>query len=126
MVLKGSINTHGKHWKGSDIVAFNAYLWWMTGLKMKVLGSLSPSHQKSVLCSSMMICSSGNIKHVVELCSVFFFMLYRSIDWGAEPGGNCYNQTTLIDYPSYRGSDCRKDVMRVPTEVFSKTRFRSC
>lgn len=37
IVRKGSINKHGKHWKGVDIVVFNTYLWWMTGLKMKIL-----------------------------------------------------------------------------------------
>ena len=34
---KGSINTHGRHWKGADIVVFNTYLWWITGSKMKIL-----------------------------------------------------------------------------------------
>lgn len=37
IVRKGSINTHGKHWKGADIVVFNTYLWWMTGLQFKIL-----------------------------------------------------------------------------------------
>jgi GDSL/SGNH-like Acyl-Esterase family found in Pmr5 and Cas1p len=37
VVRNGSINTHGDHWKGRDIVVFNTYLWWMTGLKMKIL-----------------------------------------------------------------------------------------
>ena len=37
LVRKGSINKHGKHWKGVDIMVFNTYLWWMTGLKFKIL-----------------------------------------------------------------------------------------
>ena len=37
MVKKGSINKHGKNWKGVDILVFNTYLWWMTGRKMKFL-----------------------------------------------------------------------------------------
>ena len=37
IVRKGSINKHGKYWKGVDILVFNTYLWWMTGLKMKIL-----------------------------------------------------------------------------------------
>ena len=37
IVRKGSINKHGKNWKGADIIVFNTYLWWMTGLKMKIL-----------------------------------------------------------------------------------------
>ena len=37
VVRKGSINKHGRHWKNVDIIVFNTYLWWMTGLKMKIL-----------------------------------------------------------------------------------------
>ncbi|MFQ6664298.1 hypothetical protein Gotur_031461 [Gossypium turneri] len=37
MVKKGSINKHGKNWKGVDVLVFNTYLWWMTGRKMKFL-----------------------------------------------------------------------------------------
>lgn len=48
-------------------------------------------------------------------------MWYRSQDWGSEPGGNCYNQTTMIEDANYWGSDCRKSVMRVIDEVFTKS-----
>ena len=37
VVRKGSINKHGRHWKGVDIMVFNTYLWWMTGLDFKIL-----------------------------------------------------------------------------------------
>jgi hypothetical protein len=37
IVRKGSINKHGRNWKGVDILVFNTYLWWMTGLEMKIL-----------------------------------------------------------------------------------------
>ena len=37
IVRRGSINKHGKNWKGVDIMVFNTYLWWMTGLRMKIL-----------------------------------------------------------------------------------------
>lgn len=47
----------------------------------------------------------------------------RGIDWGGEPGKNCYNETTLIEDPNYWGSDCRKGVMRVIGEVFSRSKF---
>lgn len=40
IVRKGSINKHGRNWKGVDILVFNTYLWWMTGLKMKILYAL--------------------------------------------------------------------------------------
>ncbi|KAJ6303816.1 hypothetical protein OIU77_017653 [Salix suchowensis] len=37
IVRRGSINKHGKNWKGVDIIVFNTYLWWMTGLDIKIL-----------------------------------------------------------------------------------------
>lgn len=46
----------------------------------------------------------------------------RSIDWGGEPGGNCYNETKLISNSTYWGSDCRKSIMQVIDEVLSKTK----
>ncbi|PON83281.1 Autophagy-related protein [Trema orientale] len=47
----------------------------------------------------------------------------RSIDWGGEPGRNCYNETRMIEDPNYWGSDSRKSVMQVIGEVFSKSKF---
>ncbi|KAE8694833.1 Protein trichome birefringence-like 33 [Hibiscus syriacus] len=100
---KGSINKHGKHWKGVDILVFNTYLWWVSGQDMKILNmnrtstrvfftSMSPTHSKG--------------------------------DWGGEPGGNCYNQTTLIQDPNYWGTDSRKSIMKVVEEGFGKSEFR--
>ncbi|KAK8458004.1 hypothetical protein SEVIR_3G282800v4 [Setaria viridis] len=37
MVRRGSIGYHGRHWKGVDIVVFNTYLWWCTGLRFRIL-----------------------------------------------------------------------------------------
>nr|KJB74363.1 hypothetical protein B456_011G290400 [Gossypium raimondii] len=37
IVRKGSMNKHGRHWKGVDILVFNTYLWWVTGQDMKIL-----------------------------------------------------------------------------------------
>lgn len=47
----------------------------------------------------------------------------RSIDWGGEEGGNCYNQTTPIEDPNYWGSDSRKSIMEVIKEVFGKSKY---
>ncbi|CAK9173500.1 unnamed protein product [Ilex paraguariensis] len=46
----------------------------------------------------------------------------RSIDWGGNPNGNCYNQTTMIEDPTYWGSDTRKSIMQVIEEEFSKSK----
>ncbi|PON79114.1 Trichome birefringence-like family [Parasponia andersonii] len=49
--------------------------------------------------------------------------LPRSIDWGGEPGRNCYNETTMIEDPNYWGSDCRKSLMQVLGEELSDSNF---
>ena len=46
----------------------------------------------------------------------------RSIEWGGEAGGNCYNETTTIDDPTYWGSDSKKSIMQVIGEVFRKSK----
>lgn len=49
-------------------------------------------------------------------------LIYRSKDWGGKPGGNCFNEWTVIEDPNYWGSDCRKSVMEVIRDVFSETK----
>lgn len=46
----------------------------------------------------------------------------RSIEWGGEVGGNCYNETTPIDDPTYWGSDSQKSIMQVIGEEFRKSK----
>lgn len=41
----------------------------------------------------------------------------RSQDWGDAPGGNCYNETTMIEDRGYWGSDGRRSVMQVIREI---------
>ncbi|KAL0003432.1 hypothetical protein SO802_017213 [Lithocarpus litseifolius] len=136
IVRKGSINKHGRYWKGVDILVFNTYLWWMTGLKMKILlGSfddevkdiveLSTEDAYRMAMKSMLRWVRKNMDP--KKTRVFFASMSpshgKSIDWGGEPGLNCYNQTTLIEDPNYWGSDCRRSVMEVIGEVFSKSKF---
>ncbi|XAR65976.1 hypothetical protein NMG60_11012002 [Bertholletia excelsa] len=135
MVRKGSINKHGKHWKGADIIVFNTYLWWMTGLEFKISqGSLQDEVKDIVEVStedayrmamkSMLRWVKKNMNR--KKTRVFFTSMspshQKSIDWGGVPNGNCYNQTTMIEDPNYWGSDCRKSVMAVIGEVFGKTK----
>lgn len=135
IVRKGSINKHGKHWKGTDIMVFNTYLWWMTGLEMKVLKGSFDDEVRDVVELSTEDAYRMGLKSMLRWTKrnmdpkktrVFFVSMspshQKSIDWGGEPGGNCYNQTTIIEDPNYWGSDCRKSVMRVIGEVFSKTK----
>ncbi|XP_020237223.2 protein trichome birefringence-like 33 isoform X2 [Cajanus cajan] len=170
IVKKGSINTHGRHWKGADIVVFNTYLWWITGSKMKILyvsllyfiqpiiyflphSFLCQCHCKT-LAKVLQFFRHGSfddeVKEIIEMSTeeayrmalksmlrwvrlnmdsnktrVFFTSMSpshaKSIEWGGEPGGNCYNETTPIDDSAYWGSDCKQSIMQVIGEVFRKS-----
>uniref|UniRef100_A0A1J3J8H6 Protein trichome birefringence-like 33 n=1 Tax=Noccaea caerulescens TaxID=107243 RepID=A0A1J3J8H6_NOCCA len=135
VVRKGSINKHGRHWKGVDIIVFNTYLWWMTGLKMKILQGSFDDEEKVITevstedayrmgMKSMLRWVKNNMDR--KKTRVFFTSMSpthaKSIDWGGEPGQNCYNQTTLIEDPNYWGSDCRKSIMKVIGEVFGRSK----
>ncbi|KAG2272340.1 hypothetical protein Bca52824_066895 [Brassica carinata] len=49
IVRKGSINIHGRHWRGADVVVFNTYLWWRTGFKMKILEGSFKDEKKRIV-----------------------------------------------------------------------------
>ncbi|KAG4975265.1 hypothetical protein JHK87_032086 [Glycine soja] len=172
IVRKGSINTHGRHWKDADIVVFNTYLWWITGSKMKILYVSLLYFTQAIIyfalyhffdiaiakhClkfSQIFRLGSFNdeVKEIIEMSTedayrmaiksmlrwvrlnmdsnktrVFFISMSpshaKSIEWGGEAGGNCYNETTPIDDPTYWGSDSKKSIMQVIGEVFRKSKI---
>ncbi|KAJ7959594.1 Protein trichome birefringence-like [Quillaja saponaria] len=135
VVRKGSIIKHGRNWKGVDILVLNSYLWWMTGLKMKVLLGSFDDEVKDIVEVSTEDAYRMAMKSMLrwvrlnmnpKKTRVFFTSMSpthgKSIDWGGEPGGNCYNETSMIDDPTYWGSDSRKSVMQVIGDVFSKSK----
>ncbi|KAG2285237.1 hypothetical protein Bca52824_044841 [Brassica carinata] len=135
VVRKGSINKHGRHWKGVDIIVFNSYLWWMTGLKMNILQGSFEDKEKVIVevstedayrmgMKSMLRWVKNNMDR--KKTRVFFTTMSpthaKGIDWGGEPGQNCYNQTAPIEDPNYWGSDCRKSIMKVIGEVLRRSK----
>ncbi|KAH9675383.1 protein trichome birefringence-like 33 [Citrus sinensis] len=136
IVRKGSIDNHGQHWKGADILVFNTYLWWMTGQKMKILKGSFDDEKKEIVemptenayrmvMKSMLRWVKLNMDP--KKTRVFFTSMSpthaKSIEWGGEPGKNCYNETTPIEDPNYWGSDCDKRIMQVIGEVFGNSKF---
>ncbi|KAL8172377.1 hypothetical protein V2J09_024181 [Rumex salicifolius] len=135
IIRKGSINKHGKYWKGADVIVFNTYLWWITGNKMKVLKGSFSDEKKEIMeletedayrmaMKSMVSWVQRNMD--LEKTRVFFTSMSpthtKSEEWGGKQNGNCYNETTLIDDPTYWGSDSSKSIMQVIGEVLSKTK----
>ncbi|WMV33595.1 hypothetical protein MTR67_026980 [Solanum verrucosum] len=135
VVRKGSINKHGKNWKGADIVVFNTYLWWMTGLEFKILQGSFDDEVKDIAMVSTEDAYRMGMKSMLRWVKknmdpkktrVFFTSMspshQKSIDWGGEPNMNCYNETTMIEDQSYWGSDSRKSIMEVIGQVFRRSK----
>ncbi|KAL3653442.1 Protein trichome birefringence-like 33 [Castilleja foliolosa] len=138
MVRKGSINKHGQHWKGAHIIIFNTYLWWMTGLEFKILlqGSFEgDEEEKDIVKMSTEEAYGLAMESMLEWVTenmdpdktrVFFTGMSpdhkKSVDWGGDRKGNCYNETTMIQDPNYWGSESRKSIMRVIGDVFGQSK----
>ncbi|RVX03014.1 Protein trichome birefringence-like 33 [Vitis vinifera] len=125
IVRKGSINKHGKYWKGVDILVFNTYLWRGSfDDEVKDIVEITTEDAFRMAMKSMLKWVEKNMDP--KKTRVFFTSMSpshaKSIDWGGEAGKNCYNETTMIEDPTYWGSDCRKSVMEVIGEVFSKSK----
>ncbi|KAL7146760.1 hypothetical protein ABFS83_06G063400 [Erythranthe nasuta] len=135
VVRKGSINKHGKHWKGVDIMVFNTYLWWMTGLEFKILQGSFEDKEKDVVelpteeayrmaMKSMLRWVKKNMDP--DKTRVFFTSMSpshgKSIEWGGDENGNCYNETKMIDDVTYWGSDSRKSILSVIGQVFGNSK----
>ncbi|XP_042028752.1 protein trichome birefringence-like 33 [Salvia splendens] len=136
LVRKGSINKHGNHWKGVDIMVLNTYLWWMTGLRFNILQGTFADKDKDVVVMRTEDAYRMAMKSMLRWVKknmdpnktrVFFTSMSptheKAIEWGGDKKGNCYNQTDMIDDGNYWGSDCRKNVMSVIGEVFRKSRY---
>ncbi|KAF0925808.1 hypothetical protein E2562_018464 [Oryza meyeriana var. granulata] len=135
MVRRGSIGHHGRHWEGVDVIVFNTYLWWCTGLEFRILdGPFDDSGNRSETATSTWVSTEEAYamafremlqwtrEHMdFNTTRVFFTSMSpthgKSQDWGGEAGGNCYGETEMIDDPAYWGSDSRRSVMRVIGDV---------
>ncbi|ONK77114.1 uncharacterized protein A4U43_C02F3240 [Asparagus officinalis] len=134
IVRARSINKHAQYWKGADILVFNTYLWWMTGSKMKILKGSFGGDMKDIIEMETEDAYRLALRRMVKWVEknmdpqntrVFFASMSpahaSSKEWGGEPDGNCYNETTPIQDPTYWGS-ASKSMMQVLKEVLSKSR----
>ncbi|CAN4095750.1 unnamed protein product [Withania somnifera] len=135
VVRKGSINVHGKYWKGADIIVFNTYLWWMRGPSFHILQGSFDDEVKDIVEVSIEEAYRMAMKSMLRWIKknmdprksrVFFTSMspthQKSIEWKGEPNKNCYNETKMIEDSSYWGSDSRQSIMQVIGQEFGKSK----
>ncbi|CAO2825735.1 unnamed protein product [Amaranthus hypochondriacus] len=136
IIRKGSIDTQGKFWEGADIVVFSTYVWWTTKRKLEIFeGSFADEVKEfevvtkeqayRMAMQSMLEWVERNMDP--KTTRVFFTSMspthLRSIQWGGEPDGNCYNETTPIEDPEYDWRlNAHESIMQVVDEEISKSR----
>ncbi|KAL8050129.1 hypothetical protein ABFX02_06G062900 [Erythranthe guttata] len=125
IVRNGSIDTHGENWKGADIIVFNSYIWWISGLRI-LRGSFEDEVKDLVeipMEDSYRIAVGSLIKWInknvdPQKTRVFFTSMspthQGSYKWGGASKGNCYNETSMIEGGEFFGAE--RSLMQVISE----------
>ncbi|CAI9774795.1 unnamed protein product [Fraxinus pennsylvanica] len=128
-----SVAKHAKYWTGVDIVVFNSYVWWMSGLKIKSLwGSFANGEDGYEELDAIVSYRIGlktwanwvdsNINP--NKTRVFFTTMspthQRSADWGNVNGTRCFNETKPISKKRYWGSGSDKGMMSTVAGVVER------
>ncbi|WCJ28048.1 Protein trichome birefringence-like 3 [Euphorbia peplus] len=128
-----SIENHAKHWGGVDIIVFNTYVWWMSGLRLNTLwGSFANGEEGYEELDTPVAYKIGlktwanwvdsNINP--NKTRVFFTTMSpthtRSEDWNNTKGIKCYNETQPIKKRKHWGSGSDKRMMSVVASITAK------
>ncbi|OAY43735.1 protein trichome birefringence-like 3 [Manihot esculenta] len=128
-----SIEKHAKNWRGVDILVFNTYVWWMSGLRLKTLwGSFANGQEGYEELDTPVAYKIGfktwanwvdsNINP--NKTRVFFTTMSpthtRSQDWNNTKGIKCFNETKPVTKKRYWGSGSDKKMMSVVASVVGK------
>ncbi|RAL54927.1 hypothetical protein DM860_013623 [Cuscuta australis] len=131
IVRVGSIHKHAQHWKGVHILVLHSYLWWFKDEYFKILkgGSFEDEVKdvEEVLSKDAYRMGLQSmlewVKKNVDLTEtrVFFTGMSpthgRSVEWGGERNGSCYNETSMVHDLNYEGPKSWKKTVRVIDEV---------
>ncbi|MBA0791397.1 hypothetical protein Gohar_015976, partial [Gossypium harknessii] len=126
-----SVAKHSKHWEGADILAFNTYVWWMSGLRLKTLwGSFvngvegyaeldtAVAYQIGLKTWANWIDSTLNPNKTRVFFTTISPIHTRSEEWGKTDGLKCFNETKPVKKLWGSGSD--KEMMSVVAGVLKK------
>ncbi|KAL4189733.1 hypothetical protein AMTRI_Chr08g208590 [Amborella trichopoda] len=128
-----SISKHAQHWIGVDILVFNTYVWWMSGLKIKSLwGSFANAEEGYEELDAPIAYRIGLRTWANWVDStvnpnktrVFFTTMspthMRSSDWGNDKGIRCYNETRPVLKRGYWGSGSDGRLMSVVGSIVKR------
>lgn len=128
-----SVTKHAKHWLGVDILVFNTYVWWMSGLKIKSLwGSFANGEDgyeeldASVSYRIGLKTWANWVDTTIDTnkTRVFFTTMspthQRSADWNNKGGIKCYNETKPVMKKRHWGTGSDKRIMKVVADVLGK------
>ncbi|KAI4328707.1 hypothetical protein L6164_021041 [Bauhinia variegata] len=124
------ITERAKNWTGADILVFNTYVWWMSGLRVNALwGSFANGEEGYEQLDTPVAYKLGLKTWANWVDStinpnktrVFFTTISpthtKSADWGNKNGVKCFNETKPVKKKKHWGSGSDKKMMSVVAHV---------
>ncbi|XP_021906320.1 protein trichome birefringence-like 3 [Carica papaya] len=128
-----SVARHAKNWIGVDILIFNTYVWWMSGLRINSLwGSFANGNEGfeeldtpvayriGLKTWANWVDSTINPNKTRVLFTTMSPTHTRSQDWGNKEGIKCFNETIPVMKKKHWGSGSNKQMMSVVASVVGK------
>ncbi|XP_062165823.1 protein trichome birefringence-like 3 [Alnus glutinosa] len=128
-----SVKKHAKSWVGVDILVFNTYVWWMSGLRLKTLwGSFANgeegyeeldtpiAYRIGLKTWANWVDSTVNPNHTRVFFTTMSPTHTRSEDWNRKNGTKCFNETKPVMKRKHWGTGSDKRIMSVVTNVVEK------
>ncbi|XP_004249070.1 protein trichome birefringence-like 3 [Solanum lycopersicum] len=128
-----SISQRAKNWLGADILVFNTYVWWMSGLKTKALwgefenGEEGYEELETAVSYRVALRTWANwIDSTIDpsKTKVFFTTMspshQKNKEWGNINGIRCFNETRPVTKKGHWGSGSNKEMMNVVASVMRR------
>ncbi|KAM3325737.1 protein trichome birefringence-like 3 [Capsicum chacoense] len=128
-----SIAGRATQWLGVDILVFNTYVWWMSGLKAKALwgefanGEEGYEEFDTAVSYKLALRTWANwIDSTIDTnkTKVFFTTMspthQRNEDWGNMNGIKCFNETRPVMKKGHWGVGSNKDLMKAVVDVIGR------
>ncbi|PKI51458.1 hypothetical protein CRG98_028169 [Punica granatum] len=128
-----SVVKHARHWTGVDILLFNTYVWWMSGLRINSLWGSFANGEEGYEPLDLPVAYRLGLKTWANWVDsninpnrtrVFFTTMspthMRSADWGHKDGIKCFNETKPVMKKNHWGTGSDMRVMNVVSTVIGK------